>query len=687
MKSRVVLLLALLLAISLSLPAWAEEQAAEATQAQWTVMFYFCGSDLESGHSYASGNIAEIAQCLTYDSVGGALSGRQTEQTGAAGVNVVMQTGGSSKWHAQELGMDVRTDALQRWHFRPGTDPFEESKASIELAQELPLASMADPETLSDFIRWSAENYPAEKYALVLWDHGMGALNGLIIDELFDGDTMRLDELKTALSDSGVHFEAVLFDACLMANLETACAIKDSANWMIASEELVAGRGTAMNYWLQQLFFVPEWDGQRLGRWICEMNMFKYTQQESEREQNMITWSVIDLSKIDRVAAAFDRFFETFGQIYADSQQDYDMLTLCEALNEAFEFGLGEEEMIDLANLPFYPGVILNLDRDLYVELLDSLTEAVVYNTHGPERAAAGGLSFCYANRFSPSQLEAYANICPSAHYLALLDAINSGWDAPEWVFEQAEKLPEIVDIPRYQIRIEKGLNAEGAPQITVKDGYRSLRFAYVDIFRLNPVTGNVICLGDLSADITVDEASQEITFGLNGFNAWPALEDNYCAAQLVEVDYLAEKALYQIPVQLGAEYYMLRCGIESFDKPPVVYGLWEGYSADSGVFSRNVVPLSKLAGQEYSLLYPIDGSEGKNMRYEASGPLTMYRSLALSSKPLEPGTYYLDYYVEDIFQRLLPVGRVALEWDGASFSLQDGAWEGEMLLTQTQAQ
>lgn len=680
MKNRVIWLAALLCLLCF-VPAWAgAEETPEPSE--WTVMFYFCGSDLESGHGYASGNIREIAECMTYEAVGAYLTGQQAGEAGPDAVNVVLETGGSREWHAQELGMNVRTDALQRWHCRPGTQLLEENSAAIELKQELPLASMARPETLADFIRWSAENYPAKKYALVLWDHGTGAMNGLIIDELFDGETMGLDQLKTALADGGVHFEAVLFDACLMASLETACAIKDSANWMIASEELVAGKGTAMNMWLRQLFVVPQFDGMRLGRWICEMNMYKYADQESDHEQNVITWSVIDLSKIDRVAEAFDRFFAYCGQVYADGADDYSFSALCKALNDSFEFGLGDAEMIDLADLPYHPYIVLSLDRELYAQLLDALTDAVAYNTHGPERARAGGLSFCYPYDATPSQLDKYARVCPSAHYLALLDAIHPNWNAPDWVYSQAEALPKIVDIPAYQIRVQKSLNDEGMPQFTVVDGYRNFRYAYVDLLRKNPRTDNTVYLGELPAEISIDETAQQAVFSFSGLDEWPTLEDVHCTAQIVNMDYLYGRVLYQIPLRMGNDTYMLRCGIEDFNKPAVVYGLWEGYSADSGAFSRNVIPLTKVAGQEYVLLYPIDGSANGRTRYETSGTLTMYRSLDLSTKPLDPGTYYLEYSVEDIFQRLLPVERVEIQWDGQKVTVAEGAWEGETTLT-----
>ena len=695
-------LLALLLCLFIVLPACAEETPQDTSE--WTVMFYFCGSDLESGHSYASGNLEEISYCLDYATVLNAQLSVEDAAPAMEDVNVVIQTGGSKQWHAQNLGMDVRTDALQRWHFRPARNTLgialselEKSQeldaksivkaladavhdsAKMELMQDLPLASMAAPETLADFIRWGAENYPARKYALVLWDHGTGAINGLLIDELFDGDTMRLDELKAALTDSGVHFEALLFDACLMANLETAYAVKDSADWMIASEELVAGKGSAMYSWLQQLYCTPQWGGDRLGRWVCEMTQGKYAQETNDQAENTLTWSVIDLSKIDRLAAAFDRFFAVCNNVYVNDA-DF-MRSVCEVFNDAFEFGLGDADMIDLARIPFHPFCILGLERDLYVELLDALSDAVVYNTHGPNRASAGGLSFCYAAGVSPAKLDDYAKVCPSVHYLALLDAINPGWHAPEWVLEQTEKLPEIVDMQEYQIHVEKTAGADGSPSIAIVDGFPCVWDVYVNVSRLNPRTGNIVRLGSSNAYRKWDENANRMVFYVESLTNWPALEGVHCSAELVSGDYLG-KMLYNVPIQIEGETYLLRCGVEG-NGNSVVYGLWEGYDADSGVYSRNVVPLLTVAGRDCSLLYPIDGTEGSRTRYEASEPMTMYRSMEITFEPLEPGTYYMDYWVEDIFMRDLPVGRCEVQWDGTSLTIPSEAdWQGELLLT-----
>jgi len=265
MKKGQFILVVLLLLLCFALPSQAAEQ--EGTDA-WTVLIYMCGSDLESKHCCATGNLEEIATVANpTDELQTILSDRVGAphiSTAVPGqVNVLIETGGASAWHAQELGMQIRTDALQIWQYNPGQ---KGQRGTFSLETERPLASMAQPETLSDFIRWGTAHYPAQKYALVLWSHGGGSATGIFIDELFDDEYMTLDLLNQALGEGGAHFEAVLFDACMMANIETACAIQEHASWMIASEELVAGKGTAIGDWLQQLYCVPDVDGRLLGR-------------------------------------------------------------------------------------------------------------------------------------------------------------------------------------------------------------------------------------------------------------------------------------------------------------------------------------------------------------------------------------------------------------------------------------
>ncbi len=243
MRAFMMRMFCLLLLCGLIWGAGAAEEAAAAEEAQWTVFFYFCGSDLESQNGFCSENLKEISHVVFPLTRLGQINEGAREP---GRINVLIETGGCSKWHAENLGMNISTDALQRWQYPILSvhDPdYERDADPFKLLETLPLQNMADPNTLKDFIRWGVETCPAEKYALVLWDHGGGSMTGLFIDELFNNDWMAVSELGSAMKEAGTQFEMVLIDACLMANLETARAIGDSAKWLVASEEVVPGSG------------------------------------------------------------------------------------------------------------------------------------------------------------------------------------------------------------------------------------------------------------------------------------------------------------------------------------------------------------------------------------------------------------------------------------------------------------
>ena len=107
-------------------------------------------------------------------------------------------------------------------------------------------ANMSDGNTLVDFVKWGMENYPADKYVLVLSDHGMGwpggwsdpnpggsGPRGIPLARAM-GDDLYLMELDDALAtiqrDTGLDkFEIIGMDACLMSHLEVFNALEPYA--------------------------------------------------------------------------------------------------------------------------------------------------------------------------------------------------------------------------------------------------------------------------------------------------------------------------------------------------------------------------------------------------------------------------------------------------------------------------
>ncbi len=69
------------------------------------------------------------------------------------------------------------------------------------VVEEIPEVNTGDPAALVDFTTWAMTSYPAERYALIIWDHG-GSWLGVATDNSADNDDLTLPELGL---DSGVN--------------------------------------------------------------------------------------------------------------------------------------------------------------------------------------------------------------------------------------------------------------------------------------------------------------------------------------------------------------------------------------------------------------------------------------------------------------------------------------------------
>jgi len=101
--------------------------------------------------------------------------------------------------------------------------------------------NMGDRQTLSSFITWARENYPAQHYYLAIADHGRGT-TGVAWDDTNNRDYLSTSELRSALqtaTNSGQwRIDVLHYDTCLMALLENAYQVKDYADYLVASENL-----------------------------------------------------------------------------------------------------------------------------------------------------------------------------------------------------------------------------------------------------------------------------------------------------------------------------------------------------------------------------------------------------------------------------------------------------------------
>ena len=99
--------------------------------------------------------------------------------------------------------------------------------------------NMGNPETLRSFVTYASKRFPANKFALVLWDHG-DDFRGLIYDEHIPGDGFDLlsnQEVVNALS--GFRIDTMIYAACVMSELDVIYeyAVKGlDVDYLVASE-------------------------------------------------------------------------------------------------------------------------------------------------------------------------------------------------------------------------------------------------------------------------------------------------------------------------------------------------------------------------------------------------------------------------------------------------------------------
>lgn len=236
----------------------------------FTIMIYMCGTDLESQYGMGTADLNEMLHATISDKV-----------------NIIVETGGTARWRNSV----VKNNTNQH---------YQVTSSGLKLLQDnLGQRPMTDPRTLQDFITYSATNFPANRYALIFWDHGGGSLSGFGYDQLFpNSGSMSISQIHSALEGAGVKFDFVGFDACLMATLETAYMLNYHADYMIASEETEPGIGWHYTNWISKLSANTSMDTVEIGKLIID-DFIATCRQTVPRE--ITTLSIIDLVVLNNI--------------------------------------------------------------------------------------------------------------------------------------------------------------------------------------------------------------------------------------------------------------------------------------------------------------------------------------------------------------------------------------------------
>ncbi|MBO5561731.1 MAG: peptidase C11 [Firmicutes bacterium] len=325
-----------------------------------TIMVYMCGTDLESKYGMASNDLAEMAKASLNDNV-----------------NIIVYTGGCEQWKTSAISN--RTNQIYKVA-NGGLTRLSENEGD---------KAMTDPNTLSGFIKYCANNYPANRNELIFWDHGGGSVTGYGYDQKHAASgSMTLAGIDKALASGGVKFDFIGFDACLMATAENALMLSKYGDYMIASEETEPGVGWYYTNWLTKLAQDTGMPTIEIGKNICDD--FVATCAQQCRGQKT-TLSVVDLAEAaNTLPAAIKDFSTSTAALISDKKY----AVVSNARSASREFAVSSKiDQVDLANLAS------NLGSEEGAALTQTILGAVKYNRTSSDMTNACGLSIYFPYR------------------------------------------------------------------------------------------------------------------------------------------------------------------------------------------------------------------------------------------------------------------------------------------------
>ena len=293
--------------------------------------------------------------------------------------------------------------------------------------------NMADGDTLVDFVTWAVESYPAEHYALILSDHGMGwpggwsdpSASGIGADDVAIarsfGDLLYLMELDRALAriqqETGIRqLDFLGFDACLMGHLEVFSAVQPYARYAVASQEVEPGIGWPYAAILAELEQNTTASGADLARSVVDnyiVNDLRIRDDGLRQDylngrrasadtvadvtSRSATMTAVDLAQLPAVVSELDSFAQVLSRLQPRT------VARARTYAQPFTSIFGEQvapSYIDLAHFAALAAQesgepeVVNAARGL----LDALSTAILSERSGPERPGAYGISIYFPN-------------------------------------------------------------------------------------------------------------------------------------------------------------------------------------------------------------------------------------------------------------------------------------------------
>jgi len=368
------------------------------------------------------------------------------------------------KWGSTEkvnILIDLHKTGDKSWKYK-----IEQGAYTVEEVSARSTESTIEKEVFES-AQWAITHYPAKKYGLVFWNHGIGCIDPKQKDNkpsylsAYDSNWRGIeptnnypessralrniipadrgilfdDERQTYLSNQGLrntlnkihsellHFQKIGFigmDACLMGMLEIADQIKEYAEYFVASEEFEFAQGWPYGAIIEHLVTTPTISSKEIASFIVAAYERYYNNKTS-----YYTQSCTDLAKIPALKENIDLLAQHLATIKTQDPARM-KLFIQQARSQALSFSLADyvdlqslyQELLKLTNYaieqPFNKNTPTpQIDKASWITLrnilvtgLDLVKNTVTANVAGRYLSRAGGLAIYFPQKsMDPSYL------------------------------------------------------------------------------------------------------------------------------------------------------------------------------------------------------------------------------------------------------------------------------------------
>lgn len=244
-----------------------------------------------------------------------------------------------------------------------------------------------DPDVMAEVISEVFELYPAERRGITFSSHANGSFytsNTPVKKRSFGSEgeeeySMNITDMRQAL-DSCPHLDMIMFDACLMGNIETAYEMKENCDYFLATPNSVPGTGFPYDEILPSLLLMDE-----EGLSAAAEGYMEHYHSNNVKWDDFVAVSVTDVSCLENVAVYLDSLFQSADvqnrlfyldrdnlQMFEEGYYLYDVgdwvdslgttSQYVEKIHEALEDAIVYEEHSDYASVSDYGDMLIPVD-------------------------------------------------------------------------------------------------------------------------------------------------------------------------------------------------------------------------------------------------------------------------------------------------------------------------------------